>query len=109
MFIIAPLEPETLNRKGITGETAFRSLRLGETPDKYKSICSSTLAGMRSCWESIKPDHSPITLLGKLFFRCQQPWEQRQHVVQLLWSVVVGVVVGGICVGAFLFQASHRW
>jgi len=57
---------------------------------------------------SITPKFSPINLLGKLFFRRRAPWEQRRKVVVLLWSVVVGVVLGGMCVAMILFQNRRR-
>ncbi len=56
----------------------------------------------------IKPEHSPINLLGKLFFRAQAPWEQRRKISILLWTVAMGLIFGGLCVTAFILQNNRH-
>jgi hypothetical protein len=56
----------------------------------------------------INPESSVITLLGKLFFRSEPTWEQRNKMLTLLWAVAVGLAVGGVCVAAILLQNARR-
>jgi hypothetical protein len=56
----------------------------------------------------IKPEHSPINLLGKVLYRQQPPWEQRRKSIILLCSVVTGVVLGAICVAVILLQNQRH-
>jgi hypothetical protein len=57
---------------------------------------------------TIKPEHSLINLLGRLIYHRQPPWEQRRKVIILLWSIIIGMVLGGIYVAVILFQTGHR-
>jgi hypothetical protein len=56
----------------------------------------------------IKPDYSPLGLLGKLFFRRQAPWVQRRRMVVILWSLVVGLLSGGVIVALTLAQNAKN-
>ena len=52
----------------------------------------------------IKPEHSPINLLGRMLYQRQAPWEQRNKAIILIWSVGTGLFLGGICMAVILFQ-----
>jgi len=69
--------------------------------------CCSTNARMGSP-SVIKPELSPINLLGKLFFRRQAPWQQRQKMMIVCWTLTVGMLVGGAVVGLMLLQNSRH-
>jgi hypothetical protein len=56
----------------------------------------------------MKADHSAIGLLGKLFFRGQAPWAQRQKIIVVLWSIVIGFLCGGVVVALVLFANSKH-
>jgi len=58
--------------------------------------------------KGIKPEHSPLFLLGKLFFRNQAPWQQRRKISVVLWSVTIGLILGGICTLVILFQNNRH-
>jgi hypothetical protein len=45
-------------------------------------------------------------VLGKLFFRRQAPWLQRRKTIVMLWSVVMGLVCGGIFAAAMHFSGN---
>jgi hypothetical protein len=67
--------------------------------------------GLRGVWayvKDIKPEHSPLTLLGKLVFRNQAPWQQRRKISVVLWSVTIGLILGGICTLVILFQNNRH-
>ena len=56
----------------------------------------------------IKPENSPINLLGKIMFRGEAPWEQRLKISIVLWTVVMGLIFGGLCVAAFILQNNRH-
>jgi hypothetical protein len=56
----------------------------------------------------IKPEYSPINLLGRCLYRRQAPWEQRRKTVILLWAITTGLIFGAACVALILFQNSRR-
>jgi hypothetical protein len=56
----------------------------------------------------IKPDHSPLGLMGKLFFRRQSPWAQRRKMVVVLWCIIVGLLSGGVIVALTLYQNAKN-
>jgi len=62
---------------------------------------------MESWWVGIKPDHSLLGLLGKLFFRHQPTWVQRRKMGVLFWSIVVGLFCGGVIVAGILAANGH--
>ena len=57
---------------------------------------------------SIKPDRSPIGLLGKFFFRRQQSWMRRRKIIVAMWCLVVGLVCGGAAIALVLFQNTRK-
>jgi hypothetical protein len=56
---------------------------------------------------TIKPDYSPINLLGKLFFRRAAPWQQRNKMIIVLYTIAVGLV-GGAAILACTWFANDR-
>jgi hypothetical protein len=84
------LEIETVNAKGQSVVQVLYQPRL--TP--YGS--------------AIKPDHSIIGLLGKLFFMHQAPWIQRRKTIVLLWSIAVGLFCGGVCAAIMFYQSTFK-
>lgn len=66
------------------------------------------LRDIRAYVKEIKPEHSPLNLLGKLFFRNQAPWEQRRKMSVVLWSVAIGLLLGGVCTLVILFQNKRH-
>ena len=56
----------------------------------------------------IKPEYSPINLLGKIFFNRQPLWEQRRKTLLLLWSILTGLIFGGLCMAVIFFQNSRH-
>jgi hypothetical protein len=56
----------------------------------------------------IKPENSPLHLLGKIFFRGAAPWEQRRKTSILLWAVAMGLFFGGLCVVGFILQNNRH-
>jgi hypothetical protein len=56
----------------------------------------------------IKPDYSPLGMLGKLFFRRQAPWVQRRNMIVVMWAIVVGFLCGGVMVALTLFQNASK-
>ena len=48
-----------------------------------------------------------MALLAKLLFRGQSPWQRQKNLSVLLWSVLVGLCVGGLIVTFALIQ-NHR-
>ncbi|MDR3456850.1 MAG: hypothetical protein P4N60_05350 [Verrucomicrobiae bacterium] len=71
------------------------------------SSCSSTNAGT-GLTSIIKPEHSPINLLGKLFFRRQAPWQQRQKMLVVCWTLFVALFVGVVVIGLMFLQNSRH-
>ena len=43
-----------------------------------------------------------------MFFYRQPPWEQRRKTVILLWSVLTGLILGGLCMTLIFFQNSRH-
>jgi len=48
-----------------------------------------------------------ISLLGNLLFPRQAPWQQRKHVVNLFWTLAVGIGMGGLLV-VFIYYQNHK-
>jgi hypothetical protein len=57
---------------------------------------------------AIKPEYSPINLLGKLFFRRAASWEQRHKMINPLWAAAFGLVLGAISVSFILLENSRH-
>ena len=38
----------------------------------------------------------------------QPPWEQRRKTVILLWSILIGLIFGGLCMAVIFLQNSRH-
>jgi len=80
------------------------------------AICASAkiipfVHGLSQDWNDavvIKPEYSPINLLSKMFFNRQPLWEQRRKTVLLLWSILTGLIFGGLCMAVIFFQNNRH-
>lgn len=57
---------------------------------------------------TIKPDYSPLGLLGKLFFRREPPWMQRRKMMMIMWSLLVGLICGGFVIALVIVQNTRK-
>jgi hypothetical protein len=74
----------------------------------YWGILSWTLSDLLSYWPSIKPDHSLVALLGKLYFGQQAPQLQRRKTIVMLSSIGMGLFCGGILAAFMLLYPTTR-
>jgi hypothetical protein len=56
----------------------------------------------------IKPDYSPVQLLGGFLFRREASWEQRRNTINLLWAVATGLTVAGLMLLLMLAINSRK-
>ena len=56
----------------------------------------------------IKPEYSPINLLGKLFFWRLSPWQQRSKIIIVMWSIIVGLAFGAAVMMVILIQNGRH-
>jgi hypothetical protein len=65
-------------------------------------------AAIRLILRDIKPEHSPIYLMGKFCFRRQAPWQQRRKILLTLWTLAIGLLLGGISAAVIIFQNKRH-
>jgi hypothetical protein len=73
---------------------------------KFSLSCSTN--GLVGSTSGIKSDRSPISQLGKLFFRHQAPWQQRRNMTILCWLLFVTLLIGCVTVGLMFFANTRH-
>ena len=56
----------------------------------------------------VRIKQSILVLLGKYFFPREAPWVGRQKIIYLIWSVVVGIIMGAIILVVALWSNTGR-
>jgi len=56
----------------------------------------------------VRIKHSILVLLGKFIFPREAPWVGRQKIIYLIWSVVVGIIMGAIILAVAFWSNAGR-